>query len=176
MMSYRISIKKRDKRGERDGCRKRIKQKERGRGAVGSVVEALGKGDSVSYELQIERPLSSEAWAAVETVPRKYGNHLLTIALRLQIINLEFGVIVTKIQNLAASHSFLSAWRHLIWNRGHSFFAGGIAAGYLPGRDSRQTLISCPGRLIPLRLHIPHIADKYGGLCQCCSCVQIRNL
>lgn len=123
MMSYRISIEKRDKRGERDGCRKRIKQKERGRGTVGSVVEALGKGDSVSYELQSERPLSSEAWAAVETVPRKYGNHLLTIALRLQIINLEFGVIVTKKQNLAASHSFLSASRRLIWNRGHSLFS-----------------------------------------------------
>lgn len=60
-MSYRISIEKRDKRGERDGWRKRIKQKERGRGTVGSVAEALGKGDSVSYELQSERPLSSEA-------------------------------------------------------------------------------------------------------------------
>lgn len=60
-MSYRISIEKRDKRGERDGCRKIIKQKERGRGTVGSVVEALEKGDSVSYELQSERPLSSEA-------------------------------------------------------------------------------------------------------------------
>jgi len=78
--------------------------------------EGSWEEDSVSYELQSERPLSSEAWAAVETIPRKYGNHLLTIALRLQIINLEFRVIVTKIQNLAVSHSFLSARLCFIWN------------------------------------------------------------
>lgn len=156
-----------------------VKNKAEGK-REGDCMECGGgswEGDSVSYELQSERPLSGEAWAAVETVPRKYGNHLLTIALRLQIINLEFRVIVTKIQNLAVSHSFLSARLCFIWNGSFSVntrsFSGRIAASYLPGRNSRQALISCLGRLIPHQLQIPHIADT---CCQFCSCVQISNL
>lgn len=51
-------------------------------------------------------------------------------------------------------------------------FSGRIAAGYLPGNNSQQALISCPGRLIPHQLHIPHMEDTCSGLCQCCSCVK----